>query len=291
VRGSDEEQVIRLKQGEMESAKQGRPKSCNSSVGTADTMPHKIFISYRRQDSGANVLGIGQYLEHEFGRKNVFIDVDMRAGTKFPQVLEERLAECKVMLVLIGPNWLDAIDEHGRRRLDDPDDWVRLEVGHALRRGITVIPVCVNGADLPSRGLLPDEMRGLLDHQAASVSLAGFRNETSGLVRDIRSISAPFRWKRFAIGASTGLVIFLALLLVVLGNLFPKAIDYFRTSAPSTSPTPAAQDDILFGTKAGDLVLYGWVMPGAVSLAHYFKSNSVNVIGDRVEELPRSMLN
>jgi hypothetical protein len=53
-------------------------------------MRRKIFISYRRQDAGANALGIGQYLEHEFGRKNVFIDVDMQAGTKFPTVLEER---------------------------------------------------------------------------------------------------------------------------------------------------------------------------------------------------------
>jgi hypothetical protein len=56
-------------------------------------MPHKIFISYRREDAGANALGISQYLEKEFGRKSVFIDVDMRAGAKFPAVLEERLTE------------------------------------------------------------------------------------------------------------------------------------------------------------------------------------------------------
>ena len=91
-------------------------------------MPQKIFISYRREDSAANALGIGQYLENEFGRKNVFIDIDMRAGTKFPAVLEQRLAECKVMLVLIGPDWLNSLDEKGQRRLDNPDDWVRLEI-------------------------------------------------------------------------------------------------------------------------------------------------------------------
>ena len=89
-------------------------------------MSQKIFISYRRQDSAANALGIGQYMEHEFGRKNVFIDIDMRAGTNFPTVLEQRLAECKVMLVLIGPNWVNALDEQGRRRLDDADDWYDL---------------------------------------------------------------------------------------------------------------------------------------------------------------------
>src|SRR5215469_3706393 len=108
-------------------------------------MSQKIFISYRRQDAAANALGIGQYLEKEFGRKNVFIDVDMRAGAKFPAVLEERLAECKVLLALIGPEWLNSRNEHGQRRIDLPDDWVRLEIAHALKRDITVIPVRVNG--------------------------------------------------------------------------------------------------------------------------------------------------
>ena len=74
-------------------------------------MPSKIFISYRREDAAATALSISQYLENQFGRRNVFIDVDMRAGAKFPTVLEERLAECKVMLVLIGPGWLNARDD------------------------------------------------------------------------------------------------------------------------------------------------------------------------------------
>lgn len=96
-------------------------------------MSHKIFISYRRQDSAANALGIGQYLENVFGRKNIFIDIDMHAGAKFPKVLEQRLTECAVMLVLIGPEWLNARDEQGHRRLDDLDDWVRLEIAQALK--------------------------------------------------------------------------------------------------------------------------------------------------------------
>jgi hypothetical protein len=137
-------------------------------------MPSKIFISYRREDSAANALGIGQYLEHQFGRKNVFIDVDMRAGTKFPAVLEQRLAECKVMLVLIGPEWLGGRDENGQRRIDSQDDWVRLEIAHALKRNITVIPVRINGATLPPKSALPEEIQGLLDHQAVSISQPAF---------------------------------------------------------------------------------------------------------------------
>jgi hypothetical protein len=166
-------------------------------------MRSKIFISYRRQDSAANALGIGQYLENEFGRKNVFIDVDMRAGSRFPSVLEERLSECKLMLVLIGPGWLNSRNEDGSRRLDDPDDWVRLEIARALQRNIPVIPVRVEGASLPTKAELPADIRGLLDHQAASITVAGFRHEMSGLVRDIRSIPNSSSWSRSsAIGAA-----------------------------------------------------------------------------------------
>src|SRR5262245_3063211 len=177
-------------------------------------MPQKIFLSYRREDTAANALGVGQYLEHEFGRKNVFIDIDMRAGTKFPTVLEQRLADCKVMLALIGPDWLNARDEHGHRRLDNPDDWVRLEIATALRRNITVIPVRVNGAALPQRQALPDDIQGLLDHQAASITLAGFRHEMAGLARDIRSISTRWPWRRFAALALGALALLGAFLLV-----------------------------------------------------------------------------
>ena len=69
-------------------------------------MPLKIFVSYRRQDTGASAVAIGQYLENEFGHKNVYIDVEMQAGAKYPTVIEKRLAECRVLLVLIGADWV-----------------------------------------------------------------------------------------------------------------------------------------------------------------------------------------
>ena len=147
-----------------------------------------IFISYRREDSATYALLICQYLQKEFGGKNVFIDVDMTAGSKFPEVLERRLAKCKVLLALIGPNWLNAKNDEGQRRLDDTGDWVRLEIARALNRDITVIPVCVGGAQLPKKKDLPEDIRSLLDHQAARVSTASFRNDMNGLARDIREI-------------------------------------------------------------------------------------------------------
>jgi hypothetical protein len=245
-------------------------------------MPSKIFISYRRQDSGANVLGIGQYLEHEFGRKNVFVDVDMRAGTKFPKVLEQRLAECKVMLVLIGPDWLNAADERGQRRLDDPDDWVRLEIARALNREITVIPVRINGAELPLKGDLPIDMRGLLDHQAVSVTLAGFRNEMSGLVRDIRAIPRPRLWRRVgAIGMGLSALL-IGFAIIQTSGLY-NAIEHIRFPISSVVSENKKPDDI-WGGNPGEWVMYEYTTPvaGQPSASHQFRPSSVKIIGDRV---------
>jgi hypothetical protein len=161
----------------------------------------RIFISYRRDDTAPYALGICQYLQKVFGGKKVFIDVDMSAGANFREVLERRLAKCKVLLALIGPEWANARDQQGQRRLDDPDDWVRVEIASALRRDIPVIPVRVGGAELPKQATLPEDIRRLLDHQAVSVSTASFRNDMSGLARDIRAIPNRLPPKQLALTA------------------------------------------------------------------------------------------
>jgi hypothetical protein len=236
-------------------------------------MSQKIFISYRRDDSAAAALGIGQYLEHEFGRKNVFIDVDMRAGAKFPTILEERLAECKVMLVLIGPGWLDARDEQGQRRLDNADDWVRLEIAHALRRNITVIPVRINGTELPSKSALPDDIRGLLDHQAISVTMSGFRHDMSGLVRDIRSIRNPGRWRRSA-AIAAGLLLFVLLGFVLTRVLMPSA----QNAGIASQPRNTSQHE-LWVSRPGEWILYA---VNNQAVPYYFQPSSVRTLGDAV---------
>lgn len=238
-------------------------------------MGRKIFISYRREDSAANALGIGQYLEHEFGHKNVFIDVDMRAGTKFPAFLEQRLAECKVMLVLIGPAWLSSSDAQGHRRLDSSDDWVRLEIAHALKRDITVIPVRVNGAELPARTALPEDIRGLLDHQAVSVTNTGFRHEMSGLVKDIRAIEDPKRRRRIGIAAAL-LLLLIALALVPI-SVFSNSVARLRALVlPQGSNTTTFND--IWSSTPGEWVMYA----ADKSVAYYFKPTSLDVFGDHV---------
>jgi hypothetical protein len=245
-------------------------------------MSCKIFISYRRQDSGANAIAIGQYLENEFGRENVFIDIDMHAGAKFPMVLEQRLAECMVMLVLIGPEWLNARDEQGHRRLDDSDDWVRLEIAHALKRDITVIPVLVNGAELPRKAELPGEILGLLDHQAASVTMAGFRDEMSGLVYDIRSISKPRRWRQFGAEA-IGLLLLASVLVLAQDSGLSSALRLLLF--PPMSKVPVERD--IWRGEPGEFVLF---QVSANGIPFYFKPSSVKTFGDKVEYMSRFLL-
>ena len=231
----------------------------------------KIFISYRREDVAANALGICQYLEHEFGRKNVFIDVDMQAGEKFPAVLEQRLAECNVMLVLIGPNWISARDDHGKRRLDNPDDWVRLEIAQALKRAIKVIPIRVNGGELPKKTDLPEDIQRLLDHQAASVTNTSFRNEMAGLVRDIRSNPNQVRLRH------AGAVIAALFLLLIAGGVAHQAgVPTHRTdtsSPPAPDPFPISE----------------WTLYQIANhrFAQYLKLSSIKKMGDRVAALTR----
>jgi hypothetical protein len=200
----------------------------------------------------------------------------MHAGANFPTVLEQRLAECKVMIVLIGPDWLNARDEQGHRRLDHPDDWVRLEIARALKRNITVIPVCVGGGGLPSKAVLPDDIRGLLDHQATSITIAGFRNDMAGLVRDIRSIPSPLPLRRFGTIAAV-VFLLLAVLALTPTSVVRNMRERFRPPASSQVSATLKKDDI-WKSSPGEWVMYAF----DVQLVFYFKPSSVKIVGDSV---------
>ena len=196
-------------------------------------MTAQIFVNYRRDDSAASAVAIASHLERAFQSHNVYLDVDnMRAGQVFSRELEKRLASCKVMLCLIGPGWLEARDETGRRRLDDPRDWVRLEIERALARKVVVIPVLVGGAGLPKFDQLPETLRPLVERHAAEITTNGFRNDMAGLIQDIRAVPSRPPWRLVAICAAA--VIVGAIALVATGVL-PLATLLGKGSAPAAN--------------------------------------------------------
>ena len=128
----------------------------------------KIFISYRRQDTKAIAGRIFDRLEAKFGRDAVFMDIDsIPPGVDFQIWLSEHVAEAAMVLALIGPGWADARDEAGNRRLDNPNDFVRIELEAALARKIPLVPLLIDGAPFPPGEHLPESLRPLTRRNAA----------------------------------------------------------------------------------------------------------------------------
>jgi hypothetical protein len=147
----------------------------------------KVFISYRRSDSQWPADRIYGALKAVIPPSDIFLDIDrIPLGTDFRQHIDSRVAECDVFLALIGPNWLDARNaESGERRLDDPDDFVRIEVASALARGILVIPVLLDGAVVPPADRLPDALKALSTRNAVQVRRETFDADVARLVRAV----------------------------------------------------------------------------------------------------------
>lgn len=122
----------------------------------------KIFMSYRRADSMAVSGRIYDRLVQHFGRQSVFKDVDdIPPGEDFAQYIQCTLRASSVHLVIIGPHWLDAVTAEGQPRLASPGDFVHTEVETALRMGLAIIPVLVDGAVMPAADRLPADLRRL----------------------------------------------------------------------------------------------------------------------------------
>ena len=157
-------------------------------------MAGKIFINYRRDDSGGTAGRLHDRLAQTFGRTNLFMDVDhIPAGVDFVDYLPSQVAACDVFLAVIGPNWLDAKDDDGRRRFDNPDDFVAIEIAAALARNIRVIPVLVDGARTPKADKLPDAIKPLVRRNAVEVRNTNFGRDADALVDKVREAlkSAP----------------------------------------------------------------------------------------------------
>jgi len=154
----------------------------------------KVFISYRRDDSADITDRIYEHLSNHFGKDAIFIDIaDIPLGVDFRTHIEGVIAKCAVQLVVIGPNWLDAKSpEGGRRRLDDPADFVRIEVETGLKRGIPVIPLLVGGASVPKAENLPESLAPLAFRNSLPIRRnPDFYNDMSRLIKALEPIMEP----------------------------------------------------------------------------------------------------
>ncbi len=150
-----------------------------------------IFVSYRRQDNSHLAGRLYDCLADRFGEDQVFIDVDtIEPGVDFAEEINRAVAACKVLLAVIGPNWLTATDERDRRRLDDPDDIVRLEIEAALARSVRVIPILAEGAVMPGRHDLPESLAGLARRNALLIRHESFRDDAGRLITAIERVLA-----------------------------------------------------------------------------------------------------
>ena len=143
----------------------------------------QIFISYRRQDSAAWSGRLFDTLTSRYGVDNVFLDIaTLSSGRRFAEQVEAALANSDVVLIVIGPQWLEATyRSNGRRRIDDPEDLVRREIQSALSIGKRIVPVLVGYAEMPSANSLPTEIEGLTHLNACRLSDSSWNEDIERL--------------------------------------------------------------------------------------------------------------
>lgn len=153
-----------------------------------------IFISYRRDDTRQAAGRLADDLGDALGTERIFRDIEkIEIGVDFEQALNQALVNCEVMLVLIGRQWLTVTDAQGQRRLDQPGDWIRTEIVTALRRGIRVVPVLVDGAALPAEADLPEDLRPLVRRQALAIEDARWKSDVARLAESLARVGGRAR--------------------------------------------------------------------------------------------------
>ena len=184
----------------------------------------RIFISYRREDTAGHAGRLLDSLRASFGAGRVFMDVtSLRPGVEYAHVIDDSIQQCDFLLVVIGRDWLTCTTSTGERRLTRPDDFLRLEIASALRERKRVIPVLVEDAKLPAPADLPEDIRGLVDHQSMPLAERSWHRDVDDLVRAMGGM--PNRRIIAWVGAGI-----LGLALAIMGALF-----LFQIEVPSVT--------------------------------------------------------
>jgi len=191
-----------------------------------------IFVSYRRSDSSDVTGRIFDQMKARFGEDHLFKDVDsIPLGQDFRTVVSDAVGKCEVLLAIIGKDWLKITDDNGRRRVDDPNDYVHIEIATALNRHIPVIPVLVENSAMPRPTDLPEPLRDLAFRNCTPVrSDPDFHHDIDRLCSQLtdylpkRRIRRPawaekIKYGRFWVWAFSGIAVCVALLFLVMSSL------------------------------------------------------------------------
>jgi TIR domain len=218
-------------------------------------MAGKIFISYRRDDSRYQAQRIYEAFLRKLPRETILMDVDaIPLGVNFVKVLEGWVEQCDVLLVLMGAGWANSTDSRtGKRRLDDQKDFVRVEIRGALTRDIPVVPVLLDGAELPDEAGLPDDIKGLLYRNAEFVEYRTFDADVQRLIRKLGVAGSTKQ------GASPT---------IIAGTQLDEAIE--ERDHRSSAGGPNAQGDLADKTREkqtlGKERKKGWLIPTIVAM-------------------------
>jgi hypothetical protein len=182
------------------------------------------------------------------GKSSVFMDVDSLAlGQDFRTSLQDHLASCDCFLALIGPHWLDAADDSGKRRLDSPTDYVRQEISAALKRGIPVTPVLLQGARIPNPDDLPEDIRDLAYRNGFELSHLRWESDVAEMVRRLGLRPQPEREQRQTRPVSTlKWIIGGSVLVAGVAWLLFSGLPTAKGSTPDT-PSEVRQNDLPYG--------------------------------------------
>jgi len=171
----------------------------------------RVFINYRHSDAQSAALAIREQLVGRLGHGKVFLDNEnLRIGEAFAKTLLAEAGSTDALLVLVTPRWSELTDDLGRRRLDDPEDFVVREIAAALAGGVLLVPVLLDGAKMPSSAELPESIRGLADLHGVKVNSSQLQNDVRLLSKKLRSALPPDPQAR----ASRGVIVLVAILLV-----------------------------------------------------------------------------
>ncbi len=197
----------------------------------------RIFINYRRDDTQGVAGRLFDHLALKYSRDELFMDVDaMKPGLDFAKQLDTQVAQCHVLLAMIGPHWLDAHDQAGKRRLDNAKDSVRVELASALKRDIAVIPVLVEGTQMPSEEGLPDDLKPLARRHALELRHTRFNADADAIMHALEQVVPRRRSPLMLAGAGVAVAALVGIAVV----LWPKLHHAPAPPAPQVAMSPSA---------------------------------------------------